>query len=161
MQGKKLEAKACLVSEISMAPDDTDVLVSMGSMFLSIGDTDYATNCLLKSLESDYANADAYYYLGLASSMKGRMEDAAEFFTHALDIKPDYVEALRDSALLYLVTGKLDYAAKRIEEALPLAEKDKQIQSLSRKIKIAQVIRRAADFLCRFIPLFSHRKSRT
>jgi len=44
------EAKAYLVSELNLAPEETDILVSMGSMFLMVGDTEISTKCLLRAL---------------------------------------------------------------------------------------------------------------
>ena len=127
-------------------------MVSMGSMFLGVGDMDYAMHCLLKVIDIDCANADAYYYLGLVSAVRGRLEDAAEFFGHALDIRPNDVCALRDSALVYLGMGKLDEAVERIRKALALAAEDSQLKMLDRRIRIAQTTGRVADFLGLFQP---------
>jgi tetratricopeptide (TPR) repeat protein len=97
MRGEKQEAKDYLGAELKLNPEDADALVSMASMFLIINEPDYATHCLLKAADIDGANADAYYYLGLASATNGRFEDAAEFFGHALDIRPEDPSALKDS----------------------------------------------------------------
>jgi tetratricopeptide (TPR) repeat protein len=154
MGGKREEARNHLVSEVKLASEDTDILVSMGSMFLGVGDMDYATHCLLRVIDIDCANADAYYYLGLVSAIKGRFEDAVEFFGHALDIRPRDVCALRDSALVYLGMGRLAEAAERIKRALDSAGDDSQLKALSRRVRLVQATGRIADFLWQFQPRF-------
>ncbi|MGA1979383.1 MAG: tetratricopeptide repeat protein [Sedimentisphaerales bacterium] len=154
MGGKKEEARGHLVSEVKLAPEDTDILVSMGSMFLRIGDMDYATHCLLKVIDIDCANADAYYYLGLVSAIKGRFEEAVEFFGNALDIKPGDVRALRDSAVVYLGMGRLTDAVERIKKALVLAGEDPYLRMLDRRVRVVQATGRIADFLWQFQPRF-------
>ncbi len=154
MRGKPEEARNHLVSEVKLASEDTDILVSMGSMFLGVGDMNYATHCLLRVIDIDCANADAYYYLGLVSTIKGRFEDALEFFGHALDIRPTDVYALRNSAIVYLKMGRLTKAAERIKKALDLAGDDSQLKALDRRVRLVQATGRIADFLWQFQPRF-------
>jgi tetratricopeptide (TPR) repeat protein len=135
-----------------LALEDADTLVSMGSMFLTIGDLGCATHCLLRAVDIDCANADAYYYLGVISAIKGDFEDAAELFAHTLDIKNDHIPALRDSAFVCLATGKLTEAANRIKKARSLDGGDPQVKRLGRSLTVARARRRITDVLGRFGP---------
>ena len=157
MKGQKQEARNYLVSEMKLVPEDTDILISTGSMFMTIGDPDCAAHCLLRAVDIDCANAEAYYYLGLVNAIKGSFEDAAEFFGHTLDISPEHIWALRDSAVVYLVMGRLADAAERIKKARALADDDSQLRSLDRRIRLVHAIERFGDFLCRFRPRFISR----
>jgi len=150
MREQKIKARAYLVSELETCPEDVEILVSMGSMFLRIGEFDNATHCLLQAVDIDCANADAYYYLGTVRAIKGAFGDAEEFFAHALDINSEHILALRDSAFVYLEMGRLADAAKNIEKAHSLADNDPQLKTLGRRINLAQVRQRIADFLSRF-----------
>ena len=123
-------------------------------MFLLINDFEYAAHCLLKALEFDYSNADAYYYLGIASAMKEQFIEASEFFTHALDIRPNDIKVLKESALLSLITGKLSLAERMIATAMKLTDNDPDIYALNRKIKATKAVRCTADFIIRLIPPF-------
>ena len=177
MKGHNDDAKNHLLFELELAPEDGAPLVSMGSMFLTIGELDLATDCLVKAATLDCGpksapaaskdslaaednndqqlpsiTADAYYYLGLVCIAKDRLEDAAEFFSHALDIRPHHVLALRDSAAVYLAMGKINDAAQRIKKVTDLADKDQQIKSLDRKIRLSQSMEQVTDFLSRLIP---------
>ncbi len=167
-QVKKDGAKDYLLAELRVSSVDADVLVSMGSMFLAIGDLDYATHCLLRAVDIDSANADGYYYLGLVSAIKGAFEDAVEFFAHALDIRPEDVSALRDSAAIYLAMGRLADAAERIKKARSLAVDDSfaeftlepsegledrsQLKAIESRVWLAQITEQIKDFLCRLRP---------
>jgi tetratricopeptide (TPR) repeat protein len=161
-QGDIQAAKTYLASEAKLAGDDADVLVSMASMFLVIAGQspgepdrdealDYAANCLLRAIDIDPSDADAYYYLGLANAMKGEFEDAAEFFTHALDINPLHVLAIRDSAIVYLAMQRLDEAAQIVERGSVVVGDHPQLKSIRRKVRRSQIARQLAD-------LFGHIK---
>jgi tetratricopeptide (TPR) repeat protein len=159
MKDQKTEARAYLVSELKLALEDVDTLVSMGSMFLVIDDLGCATHCLLRAVDIDSANAEAYYYLGVISAIKGEFEDAAELFAHTLDIKSEHVPALRDSASVYLAMGKLTDAAERISKARALDDGDPQLKRLEKTIILARVKRRIMDSISRFRSGFSRQNS--
>jgi len=158
MRGQEQKGRAYLISELDMAPEDANTLVSMGSMFLRMGDLDYATQCLLQAVDIDRVNADAYYYLGVVRTIKGALGDAAEFFAHTLDIQSGHVLALRDSAFVYLAMGRLANAAERIKKARSLADNDSLLKALGWRVSLAQLQKRIGDFLCRFKPRFGFRK---
>jgi tetratricopeptide (TPR) repeat protein len=147
------QASDYLVSEIESAPDDANTWISMGSMFLTIDDLDYATHCLMKAVNIDCANPDAYYYLGLLSTLKGWFEDALDFFTQTLEYNGEHVGALRSSALIYLTMGRLSEAEHRIREALHLTD-DPQLRALKRKVRLLQAIEDIKNFLSPFHPRY-------
>ena len=154
MRGQKAEGRDYLLAELKLTVEDADILVSMGSMFLTVDDVDCATHCLLRAVDIDSANADGYYYLGLASAMDGRFEDAAEFFAHALDIRPKDIQALRDSAVAYLAMGRLADAVEKINRARALAGENSQLRALGRRVKLMQLTERLGDSLRRLRPRF-------
>jgi tetratricopeptide (TPR) repeat protein len=139
--------------------EDANTLVSIGSMFLAIGDTGYATRCLLKAVEIDCANADAYYYLGIVSAIKGELEDAAELFSHTLEIENEYIPALRDSTYVYLVMDKLNDAAERISKARALDDDDPQLKRLERTVIAARIRSRIMNSIRRIRSGFAACKS--
>jgi len=178
MSGQKQKGRDYLVSEVELAVDNTDALVSIGSMFLIIGELDLATHCLLRAVDLERscigsiedvcvepflqkaarrgpavcANADAYYYLGLVSAGKEELEDAAEFFGHTLDINPEHVPALRDSAIVYLAMGRTDDAAERIKKAKALAGDDSHLKAIGRRLRLVRLAERIKKFPWCFRP---------
>ncbi len=151
-RGCEKEAKAHLVSEVELAGEDAEVLVSIGSMFLRISEEDYATACLLKAINIDSANAEAYYYLGFIHAAKKRYEEAVEFFGHTLDIKPEHALALRDSAIVYAAMGRVNDAIEKIKNIQFPAGNDPQLKKIERKLRWAQVTEQVKDVLSRFRP---------
>ncbi len=140
--GEKAAARKHLLAELRFVRENADVLVSMGSMFLQLGEPRYATRCLLKAVELDGAKAEAYYYLAVASAMNERFDDAAEFFGHALDIAPRYVDALRDSAVVALRLGRVAQARQRIDAAISLDSNNPQLRAIRRRITLARLVER-------------------
>lgn len=144
-QGQKEAAKAYLVSEMALVSEDANVLVSMGSMFLAIGDVDLSTHCLLRAVNINSSNADAYYYLGLVSTIKNEYVEAIEFFGHVLDLRPKDIAASKELASIYLATGRTAEADKLLKETLKLDKKDSQLKALARIIRIKMLKEQIAD----------------
>ncbi len=146
MNEQKEQARSYLVTEMKLALEDGDTLVSMGSMFLTLGDIGCATHCLLRAIDNNTTGADAYYYLGLASAMRKEYEEALELFSHALDINSEHVPALKDSAMIYLLMNSFYDAEQRIKKARSISPDDSQIKSLDKKIKTVKTIFSAKEF---------------
>lgn len=162
MQGQKDKAASFLASEVKLAPADANVLVSIASMFLKIAqdgksqkpfddpELDYAMHCLLRAIDTDSASADAYYYLGVVNAIKGRLEDAAELFAHALDINPEHMGALRDSAIVYLAMHKPDDAANRVKRAIEACPNNPQLKAIFRDARRKKTTEKIRGFVSRF-----------
>jgi len=151
-------AKTYLASEIKLAMDDADVLVSMASMFLvfaaqpqvdSDEAIDYALHFLLRAIDIDSCSADAYYYLGLANAIKGRLEEASELFAQALGINPEHVPAIRDSAAVCLAMHRIEDAAEIVEKGSKAIGDNPQLKAIRRRVRRSQVTRQLTDLLGR------------
>lgn len=146
------KARAYLLSELELAPEDSNILISMASMFMSIDAQNHAAHCLIKAIDIDPSCADAYYYLGLLNASKGEFEEAAEFFAHALDIKPDHIWALKDSAIVCIALGRLDDAEQRLQRAKAVAGETLNLKPVSRKLLIAKMKRKILRWFSSFKP---------
>jgi tetratricopeptide (TPR) repeat protein len=135
--GDSDQARRLLHEECDLGVDDTDVLLSIGSMLLQLNDLDYATNCFLRVVDEDRSNADAFHYLGVALAKRGEFEGTLQFFEHAVNLGSHDVDILADAAFLYLKTGQLTRAAETIATARILSGDDKEIMRLARKIQLA------------------------
>jgi tetratricopeptide (TPR) repeat protein len=62
---------------------------------------DEAVEALLGGLEKNPGSDLLHYYLGKAHERKGRAEDAIEYYEHAVDINPEFEDALVCLATLY------------------------------------------------------------
>jgi tetratricopeptide (TPR) repeat protein len=154
------EAKVYLRQELDLDPDDTATLVSMGSMFLTMGDPDYATQCLLRATGLDKTNADAYYYLGLAAAGKGYFDDAAKFLTRALTLNAVHTGALKDCPLAYLAAGDTAKAAEQIAKSRAALPKDSELRLLDYSVRLTRLVDRLGHVLRRLDPRKLLRSSR-
>jgi tetratricopeptide (TPR) repeat protein len=156
--GRTKDAKAHLLAELDLDIQDTNTLVSMGSMFQTLGDNSRATDCLLKATLLDMRNADAYYYLGVSTANKGQLNEAAQFFCRAVDMDANHLAALRDLAFTYLASGQADKAAERIRKARTLSPHDSELRMLDYSIRFVRCLDRAKRAAARLDPrrLFSH-----
>lgn len=165
MTGNAQEARNYLICEIELAPADAAVWLSMASMFMTIAtehcdnsvrfgssDLEYAACCLESALQADFANADAYYYLGLLASVRGRFSESAQSFMHCLDIRPDYVPALKGCASAFITMGRLDQATEKVSRVRALAAEDSQLKIMDRKIRFARLKNSMKDFLRKLHP---------
>jgi tetratricopeptide (TPR) repeat protein len=151
-EGKKSSALANLISEVGLSPDNPDVLISMGSVFLELGELDYATNCVLKALDIDAYNLQANYYLGCINVLNGRPEEASVFFVKALDIDGEHLPSLKQSAYLDIIFARFESAAEKIKKAQRLCPKDGDLKKLHRELAVSNTKEKVSDFLGRFKP---------
>ena len=131
------KALAYLKTEAELDIADTDVLVSMASIFAKLDELDDAVNCLLRAIDEDNTNADAFHRLGVILAYKKDYEGAAQFFEHAISIKSDDPQLLADTALLYHKTHRLHIAKNTIDKAIALSPDNRQIKNLALKINRA------------------------
>lgn len=67
---------------------------------------DEAEGCLRRILEHDVKYADVFNMLGVISHVSGRFASAIDFFSHALEINPNYTEAMLNLAVIYNDLGQ-------------------------------------------------------
>jgi superkiller protein 3 len=155
-EGKKSPALANLIAELQLGPEQPDVFVSMGSIFLDLGELDYATNCMLKAIDINPENAQASYYLGCINLLNGRPEDASLFFAKTLEIENEHLPALKQSAYLDIISGRFETAAEKMKRAEKIEPKDRDVKRLSRTLAVAKTAEKVSDFLGHFKP--KHRR---
>ena len=90
--------------------------------------------------------------MGLANALNGRLDDAAEFFTEALDINPQHVLAIRDLAFVYSALHKLKEASEILDRGIKFVGDNPELKTIRRKIRRSQIARQLAD-------LFGHKKT--
>ncbi len=146
MNGNEKEAKVQLIEELILEPDSSAVLISMGTMFLQIGDSHLAKRCLLQAVDIDCTNAEAYYQLAVVNVLNNRLADAAELFSHTLDLCSEHIGALRDSTLIYLAMGRFSKAGNRLSKLSKLVPKSYQLHRLYLKIHLGRIRKKLDNF---------------
>ena len=150
--GENELAAAHLQQELALETEDTEVLISIGSMFSKLGKYDAALHCFLRCLDEDDKNAHAYHFLGRISAMQGEYRNAKSFFETAIEINPRSPEILKDLAKLYLLLKDYPIAAKYAEAAKNINPAEPEITILLRQIRLRNIVSKLAGGLKVFRP---------
>lgn len=149
---QKDKVKEHLLAELNREIEDANTLISIATMFLTIDDSEHATQCLLHAVSLDMKSADAYHYLGVSAANKGQLVDAERFLDHALELNPNHVPALRDSAYTYLADNQANKATQQIARARALQPKDCELRMLDHSVRLILLLDRVGVLLRRFDP---------
>ena len=84
------------------SPDDINLMYAEAEMYYKSGDMLNYKSVINEIIINDPNNPDLYYNLGVASSKNDEKEEALNYYTKALELKPDYTEALINKAQLIL-----------------------------------------------------------
>jgi tetratricopeptide (TPR) repeat protein len=122
----------------------------MASIFLKLDDLDFASNCLLKAIDLNPSNPDAYYYLGCINILKGRTDSAAELLRKAIELNPQHTAAVAELANLLLTGADFPAALEQINRLRQICPRDSHLKKLEKSYAAKQVIQRLADFFSRF-----------
>lgn len=103
-------------------------------------------------LALDAQNPQLFYSLGVMYSKTDRLEEAAHQYEKALELKPDYKNALFNLASSLALSGKLEPAARHYEKILSLHEPKDEIdessmRSLAKIYEIEGDSMKAKDYL--------------
>jgi tetratricopeptide (TPR) repeat protein len=92
-KGKYAEAIEELRPIVAIQPDDAEVRLALGALYLSLGSLSMAETQLREMLILDYSNADAHYLLGEIYYRQEKLTQAIREWKKSLQLKPD--EALQ------------------------------------------------------------------
>ncbi len=83
-------------------PDDMDLLNVEANMYYKANDLVSYKKVVNEMIAKDPKNPQLYYNLGVASKKNGEIEDASNYYSKAIELKPDYVEALINKSQIIL-----------------------------------------------------------
>ncbi len=93
-------------------------------------DYDFALSLLNEAIQENYNVPQLHYWIGKVYAeelTEERLKTAIISFTEAIELKPDYADALFERGKLYLRTGDTDKAIADIEKAIEFGIKDKDV----------------------------------
>lgn len=128
-QGKADQAKSALAEARALNPDDTSIAMTEANLYLDANDFVMYKKIVTEILERNPNDADLLYNLGVIAS-KTNPSEAETYYQKAIQIKPDYINAYLNLAIL-----KLDADKKIIEEMnkLGTSEKDNKRYEVLKK----------------------------
>ena len=83
-------------------PDDIALMRAEAEMYYNAGDMVGYKKIINEVISKDPNNPELYYNLGVASKKNNEVEAAMKFYDKAIELKPDYVEAIINKADLIL-----------------------------------------------------------
>lgn len=141
--GKVEEAKKAVAEARVANPEDTSLILTEANLYLETKDFDTYKKLITEVLAQNPNDADLVFNLGVISYNAKNMVDAEKYYKRAIEIKPDYVSAYLNLAIL-----KLDGDKKLFEEIQKLgtSEKDNKRYEVLKKQREA-VFSSALPFL--------------
>lgn len=150
--GKQDEAVAVMEEAIARFPEDKTVYTSASSVYLRIGLNERASEVLNTALAKWGDDASFQLFIGIAYENDKQYDKAEEAYKKALEINPEYMDAIFDLGAFYVNQGiRLNDEAN----ALPLEEtakydelRDQANRSLNQALPyLQQVIEKQPDNL--------------
>ena len=115
-----LKARNLLQDELNKL-EDTETLLNLAKLHLSMDEHQEAENYLLKALEKDADVAGIYTNLGRLSVSKENFREATKYFKKALKIAPDDLDVWSNLAEAYLKLKQLSQAETEYRKILGIA----------------------------------------
>lgn len=112
------EAIASARQALAIAPRLFRAQVVLAEALRTTGRPQEAAAVLADVLRAKGADADAAYCMGLVARDEGRLDDAGDWWTRALEVNPRHAESLESLALLDLARGRSDEALSLARRAL-------------------------------------------
>jgi tetratricopeptide (TPR) repeat protein len=121
LAGRREQAEALLQSVEKQAGDDPHISFSAGMILVGWERYGEAEQAFSRALNSDPANFDILYNLGLAATRAGHLDRAFEVFQTALQQRPNDPDCLYSLARVYSDRGQNDQAVVLLLKAQQLA----------------------------------------
>ncbi|NLH16874.1 MAG: tetratricopeptide repeat protein [Phycisphaerae bacterium] len=151
--GDTKQAVKYLKDEYALSISDPEVLLTMGQMFMELGELDPATECFLRVVDEDNQNAQAFECLGRTLAQRKDYLGALQFFEHARRLGDHSAELAADSARINLSMYRICAAARTLELGLADHPDNAALRQLARKVHWMHLSRTAYRKF-RSVPLF-------
>jgi protein O-GlcNAc transferase len=106
------EAVAVLEKAVALSPDDPELHCELGDALQTLGLLDRAMDAYASALNANPAMARAWYAAGCAESSRREYVSALICFHKALDIHPEWPEALHNLGQVFFKLGRLAEAVE-------------------------------------------------
>ena len=111
----------------SMYPDDFNLLITETNIYLAKNDVIDAQKNLNQAIDKDPKNPTIHFAVGTTYDQMGRIDDAEKAYLKAIELKPDFFDAIYNLGALYFNQGVkiFEEADKLSDMALYAKEKEK------------------------------------
>lgn len=112
--------------DIALKQDETDIDAHKLMALCDVNLENYeSARCILENIVK-YRQDDAliWYYLGCCYDNLGDLISAKHAYLHVLELRPEYIDAFRSLAIVYIKAEKYDESIVTAKKALELADDD-------------------------------------
>jgi len=100
------------------APDNIDLMLSLGRIYRHLGRYDDALEILTKAQAAGGDTDEVLYNFAKTYKRMGDYAKSAEYFSRAIEVKPDHAHAYDRLGNLYVLTGETDKAIEIYKQGL-------------------------------------------
>lgn len=101
------EAIATIQEARKLNPEEVELIKTEANLYIKKEDNQNALRVMNEAIAKQPNNHELYYVAGLLQRDLGNMEKAEETLKKAVELKPDYVDAIESIADLYISKGNL------------------------------------------------------
>ncbi len=101
-KGKVDEARAAVAEARKANPEDSGLILTEAELYLKINDYDTYSRLANEALQKNPTNVDLVYNLGVVSANANKLEDAERYYKRAIELDPNYFNALLNLSELLL-----------------------------------------------------------
>lgn len=114
-------AKGLLEHAIELDPEKTEAYKNLGLCEINLNNNSAALSAFQKAYDLDNKDATTVYYLACCTAQADKQK-AAKLFKEVIDLRPEYLDAYKNLAMIFVEMGQLDYSIETILKALEYPE---------------------------------------
>jgi len=111
-------AKGYYLRLVTVKPSDARAATSLGKLFYQEGDYDSAVMYFGKSIKADSTSFISHYYLGSSYAAIKEYERAISHYENAIRLRPSFIPALKDLAVIYYNLDSINLASYTYSQAI-------------------------------------------
>lgn len=117
-EGNLEQSLATYLRLYERAPDNIDLMLSLGRIYRHLGRYDDALEILTKAQAAGGDTDEVLYNFAKTYKRMGDYAKSAEYFSRAIEVKPDHAHAYDRLGNLYVLTGETDKAIEIYKQGL-------------------------------------------
>lgn len=137
MSGDRYETTQQLKAEFQLKPEDADVLIAMGWLFLKTGELTDASNCFMQALNESDISAECFFGLGMTLAIHGDYPGAIECIDQAVVIQPANPDLLLCAGWIHYRMEQWDSAIQCVKKCMAICPKQQPYRGRCRQLRRA------------------------
>lgn len=121
---------------LTLEPDNLNARFKLATYYLGIGELEQSEREFRKVIEANRYYIRAYRGLGLLFVTKKLYPQAISYFDKAIQIHPDYIDALNNKGHAFFKMGNIEAAEKVWKRVLEIKPYDKYAQEKLKELKV-------------------------